>query len=44
MSERLSHPSSPYLEPPRRSTELEDSGAQDSGKGFTNSLMLLRSN
>ncbi|KAK9653000.1 hypothetical protein HCH54_002940 [Aspergillus fumigatus] len=30
MSERLSHPSSPYLGPPRRSTELEDSGAQDS--------------
>lgn len=30
MSERLSRPSSPYLEPPRRSTELEDSGAQDS--------------
>ncbi|GIJ99227.1 hypothetical protein Aspvir_001357 [Aspergillus viridinutans] len=30
MSERLSRPSSPYLEPPRRSVELEDSGAQDS--------------
>jgi hypothetical protein len=44
MSERLSRPSSPYLEPPRRSVELEDSGAQDSGKGFTNSLVLLRNN
>ncbi|KAF7168749.1 hypothetical protein CNMCM6106_003833 [Aspergillus hiratsukae] len=31
MSERLSRPSSPYLEPPRRSVELEDSGAQDPG-------------
>ncbi|RHZ55509.1 DUF5102 domain-containing protein [Aspergillus thermomutatus] len=30
MSERLSRPSSPYLEPPRRSVELEDPGAQDS--------------
>ncbi|GFG26716.1 rRNA-processing protein FCF1 homolog [Aspergillus udagawae] len=30
MSERLSRPSSPYLEPPRRSVELEDSGAQGS--------------
>ncbi|EAW11422.1 DUF5102 domain-containing protein [Aspergillus clavatus NRRL 1] len=30
MSERLSRSSSPYLEPPRRSVELEDPGAQDS--------------
>ncbi|OOF96024.1 hypothetical protein ASPCADRAFT_207369 [Aspergillus carbonarius ITEM 5010] len=30
MSERLSRPSSPYLEPPRKSVELEDPGARDS--------------
>ncbi|PYI01993.1 hypothetical protein BO78DRAFT_400930 [Aspergillus sclerotiicarbonarius CBS 121057] len=30
MSERLSRPSSPYLEPPRQSVELEDPGARDS--------------
>ncbi|PYH90521.1 hypothetical protein BO71DRAFT_422238 [Aspergillus ellipticus CBS 707.79] len=30
MSERLSRPSSPYLEPPSKSVELEDPGAQDS--------------
>lgn len=32
MSERISRPSSPYLEPPRKSVELEDPGAQDSSK------------
>ena len=32
MSERLSRPSSPYLEPPRKSVELEDPGARDSGE------------
>ncbi|RAH52624.1 hypothetical protein BO85DRAFT_407755 [Aspergillus piperis CBS 112811] len=30
MSERISRPSSPYLEPPRKSVELEDPGAQES--------------
>ncbi|PYH84084.1 hypothetical protein BO82DRAFT_278078 [Aspergillus uvarum CBS 121591] len=30
MSDRISRPSSPYLEPPRKTVELEDSGAQDS--------------
>ncbi|KAB8229129.1 DUF5102 domain-containing protein [Aspergillus alliaceus] len=30
MSERLSRPSSSHLEPPRKSVELEDSGARDS--------------
>ncbi|RAL11257.1 uncharacterized protein BO97DRAFT_406215 [Aspergillus homomorphus CBS 101889] len=30
MSDRLSRPSSPYLEPPRKSVELEDPGARDS--------------
>lgn len=32
MSERSSRPSSPHLEPPGKSVELEDSGAQDSGR------------
>ncbi|PYH40912.1 uncharacterized protein BP01DRAFT_360891 [Aspergillus saccharolyticus JOP 1030-1] len=30
MSDRPSRPSSPYLEPPRKTVELEDPGAQDS--------------
>lgn len=38
MSERPSRPSSPYLEPPRKSVELEDSGAQDSGRDSINLL------
>lgn len=31
MSDRPSHPSSTHLEPPRKSVELEDPGAQESG-------------